>query len=248
MQEAATDAEIRWCLKYMVYSYSFRSCDGLANLFRNIFPDSTIAEKFCLQKGKYEYFINYGIVPHFDSFLMNNVKDSAFYAISFEESSNTVIQMGQMDIVVNFWDNVVNEVCTRYLDSTFIGHVRHQDLFEDFISATDSLDLKKPPQVSMDGPNVNWAFFSELCNYRTENDMSKLLSTGSCNLFHTGSIHGAFKTREQSTDWKLKKVLRALYHILPDSPARRNDYVDMTGSSRFALPFCGRWTSSSSSY
>ena len=34
----------------------------------------------------------------------------------------------------------------------------------------------------MDGPNVNWAFFSELRNYGTENDMSKLLSTGSCNL------------------------------------------------------------------
>ena len=66
---------------------------------------------------------------------MNNVKDSAFYAISFDESLNTVIQMGQMDIVVNFWDNVVNKVCTRNLDSPFIGHVRHQDLFEHFISA-----------------------------------------------------------------------------------------------------------------
>ena len=68
---------------------------------------------------------------------MNNVKDSAFYAISFDESLNTVIQMEQMDIAVNFWDNVVNNVCTRYLDSTFIGHVRHQDLFEHFISAID---------------------------------------------------------------------------------------------------------------
>ena len=65
---------------------------------------------------------------------MNNTKDSAFYAISFDERLNTVIQMGQMDIV-NFWDNVVNKVCTRNLDSTFIGHVRHQDLFEHFISA-----------------------------------------------------------------------------------------------------------------
>ena len=35
--------------------------------------------------------------------------------------------------------------------------------------------------------------------------------------------------------------MRALYQILPDSPARRNDYVDMAGSSRFALPFCSTW-------
>ena len=86
---------------------------------------------------------------------MNNVKDSAFYAISFDESLNTVIQMGQMDILVNFWGNVVNNVCTRHLDSTFIRHVRHQDLFEHFISALDSLDLKKLLQVSVDGLNVN---------------------------------------------------------------------------------------------
>ena len=128
--------------------------------------------------------------------------------------------MGQVDIVVDVWGNFVNNECTCYLDSTFIGHVRHQDLFEHFISALDSLNLKKRLQVSMDGPNLNWVFFSELCNYQTENDMSRLLSTGSCGIFHTGSIHGAFKTGEQSTDWKLKIVLGALHQILHDSPAR----------------------------
>ena len=51
-----------------------------------MFPDSTIAEKFCLQKGKCAYFINYGIALHFPSILMNNVKDSAFYAISLHKS------------------------------------------------------------------------------------------------------------------------------------------------------------------
>ena len=33
------------------------------------------------------------------------------------------------------------------------------------------------------------------------------------------------------------KVLKALHQISHDSPARRNDYVDVTGSSRFCLPF-----------
>ena len=79
----------------------------------------------------------------------------------------------------------------------------------------------------MDGPNVNWAFFSELRNYMKEND-SKLLSTGLCSL-HT--FHGAFKTEEQNTDWKLKNILRDLHQILHDLPARRNYYADVTGSS-----------------
>ena len=98
--EAVTDAEIKWCLENVVSSYSFYSCDGLADLFSSMFPDSTIAEKFCLQKDKCAYFINYGIAPHFCSILMNHVKDSEFYAISFDESLSTVIQMGNMDLVM----------------------------------------------------------------------------------------------------------------------------------------------------
>ena len=46
--EAATDSEIRWCLRNVLSSYSFRSCDGLDDLFRSMFSDSTIAEKFWL--------------------------------------------------------------------------------------------------------------------------------------------------------------------------------------------------------
>ena len=122
MPEAAANAEIRWCLKNVVSSCSFRSCDGLVDPFKSMFPDSTIAEKLCLQKDKCAYFINYGIAPHFRSILMKNVKDYGFYAISFGKSLNTVFRMGQMDLVVNFWDNVVNKVCACYLDSTFIGH------------------------------------------------------------------------------------------------------------------------------
>ena len=207
MPEAATDAEIRWCLKNVVSSYLFCSCDGLTDLVRIMFPDSTITEKFCLQKEKCAYFSNYGIAPHFRSMLLNIVKDSEFCAILFDKSLNIVIQMGHIDLVVNFWGIVVNKVCTCYLNSTFIGHAWHQDLFEHVILALDSLDLKKLLLVSMDGLNVNWAFFSELYNHQTENDTVKLLSTGSCSLH---AIHGAFKTGEQSTDWKLKKVLKAL--------------------------------------
>ena len=109
-----------------------------------------------------------------------------------------------MDLVVNLWDNVTNKVCTHYLHLTAICHARHQHLFEHFISALDSLDLKKLLHVSMDDPNVNWAFSSELPNYWTEM-RSKLLSTESCSLH---AINRAFKPGEQKTDWKLKKVFR----------------------------------------
>ena len=121
--EAATDAEISWCLKIVVSSYSFGSCDELADMFRSMFPESTIGQKFCLQKGKCAYFINYDIAPHFRSIRMDNVKDSEFYAISFDESLKTVIEMGQMDLVANFWDNVANN-CALVI-STQLPYVMH---------------------------------------------------------------------------------------------------------------------------
>ena len=77
-----------------------------------------------------------------------------------------------MDLVVNYWDDVLNRVCTRYLDSTFVGHSRSNDLLEHFLLGLQSLDKAKLIQVSMDGPNVNWAFFEELHNFRDENDIS----------------------------------------------------------------------------
>ena len=87
-------------------------------------------------------------------------------------------------------------------------------------------------------PQCELDLFLRISNYRTENDMSKLLSTGSCRLH---AICGVLKTGEQNTDWKLKKVLRALHQILHNFSARRNDYADVTGSIRFPLPFCGTW-------
>ena len=143
--------------------------------------------------------------------------------------------MGQMDLVVNLWDNVTNKVCTHYLHLTAICHARHQHLFEHFISALDSLDLKKLLHVSMDDPNVNWAFSSELPNYWTEM-RSKLLSTESCSLH---AINRAFKPGEQKTDWKLKKVFRGLHQILHYIPARQNDYANKTERSQLPLPFYG---------
>ena len=124
MSDSVTDAEIRWTLKNVLSCFSFRSCDDLSGLFKAMFLDSAIAEKFSLQKDKCAYYLNYGIAPHFRSILVDEVEKSEYYAASFDESQNSVIQMGQMDLVVNYWDDVLNQVCTRYLNSTFVGHSR----------------------------------------------------------------------------------------------------------------------------
>ena len=147
-------------------------------LFKAMFPDSAIAEKFSLQKDKCAYYLNYRIASHFRSILVDEVQKSECYSASFDESQNSVIQMGQMDLVVNYWDDVLNQVCAWHLNSAFVGHSRSNDLLTHFLLGLQSLDKAKLIEVSMDGPNVNWAFFEGLHNFRNENDMNKLLPTG----------------------------------------------------------------------
>ena len=73
--------------------------------------------------------------------------------------------MMKMDLVVNYLDSVVNCVCTRYLDSTPLGHSRSRDLLHNFLLCLKSLNKTKLIQVPMDGSNANWAFYSELRRY-----------------------------------------------------------------------------------
>ena len=115
----------------------------------------------------------------------------------------------------------------------FVGYTRHEDLSDHFVSALDFFVQSNLLQVSMDGPNVNWAFFPQLRNYRAENNMTKVLTTGS-QVIH--SIHGAFKIGENKADWNVKKLLKALHQILSDTPARRANYTDVTGSQNFPRP------------
>ena len=57
------NAEAVWCLNVVKSHHSLRSYDSLKNLFKVIFPDSAIPEKFSLGKDKVRYMIIYGIYP-----------------------------------------------------------------------------------------------------------------------------------------------------------------------------------------
>ena len=86
----------------------------------------------------------------------------------------------------------------------------------------------------MDGPNVNWKFLELLVESRIEAEIPSLINIGSCGI-HV--IHGAFKTGAKASGWGVSKILKALARLFLDSPARRADYVEMTGSSLFPMSF-----------
>lgn len=101
------------------------------------------------------------------------------------------------------------------------------------------MSFPKIQQISMDGPNVNLKLLKDLKSDMFDQDDAQLLATGSCGLH---IVHNAFRAAMASTEWELEKFLKAAYNIFKDSPARREDYVAVTGTTVLPLKFCGhRW-------
>ena len=212
---ARRKAEIVWSLKSVCSGFSNNSASDINQVFTAMFPDSRIAKSFQSGPYKLDYICNFGLAPFLKTIL--KLKKSEHFVISYDESMNEVTQKCQMDVLIRYFDEDDKQVKLRYLDSHFLGHLTNVDLFEQFTNAVN------PNRIQMDGPNVNLKCLQKVQDHR-------------CGL-HT--IHGTFKAGVPSTDWMLKEVLNsAYYHILHDSPARRDDY-QTTGSSVFPLHFYG---------
>ena len=83
------------------------------------------------------------------------LKKSDLYVISFDESLNDVTQSCQMDVLIRYFDSIDRKVKMRYLDSSFLGHSTHHDLFDQYNIAVQGLGNCKIYQISMDGPSFN---------------------------------------------------------------------------------------------
>ncbi|CAH3122844.1 unnamed protein product [Pocillopora meandrina] len=93
----------------------------------------------------------------------------------------------------------------------------------------------------MDGPNVNWKLhelFQELISEVDEN-APILVNVGSCGLH---IVHNAFKAGSKASTWSIQEVLSSLHWLFVDSPARREDYTEITSSVVFPIKYCKhRW-------
>lgn len=230
-------AEIWWALKVNSSHYSYNSCTDINFLVQQMFPDSDIAKKFTCGEKKASYLSCFGIAPCFKSLLKEKVKSSKGYVLLFDESLNHELQKKQMDFHVRIWNH--DKVETRYYDSQFLGHSSAEDMLQKFHSCKEDLSCRNLIQLSMDGPKVNWKFY-EMVEQELKSDFScTLLNTGSCGI-HV--VHGAFKDGCDAAGWTVQKTLSSLYWLFKDSPARREDYIRITGSSVFPLKFCQhRW-------
>ena len=239
-KESVSKAEILWTLNVITKHQSFRSSSDSNSLFQTMFPDSEIAKQFSCGKTKIMYLCVFGLAPYYEQKLLNILDNVPYYSISFDESLNKVTKNEQMDFHIRYWDTETQQVCSQYFASKFLGHAKANDL-QCFRDVTAKLKPQKILQISMDGPNVNHKFYNDLLVEReaSELDLPCFIDLGTCSL-HVG--HGALRKGFEETGWKIERLLRSLFYLFEDSPARRQDYTEITGSSVFPLRFCSvRW-------
>ena len=82
----------------------------------------------------------------------------------------------------------------------------------------------------MDGPSVNWKFLELYNNELREIYQKTLLNTGSCGL-HV--LHGSFQTGCSVAEWNINSILRSMYNLFKQSPARRADFSIINPNSKF---------------
>ena len=123
----------------------------------------------------------------------------------------------------------------------FVGHATAEDMVQHFNTGVinSGLNIKNMVQISMDGPNVNWKFYDMMKVNLSEEFHTTPVNIGSCGI-HT--VHNSFKAGVVATEWSISPLLSSLYYHFKDSPARREDYVKVTGNSQLPLKFVSnRW-------
>ena len=105
-------------------------------------------------------------------------------------------------------------------------------LFEKIKESVTELDESRLIQLSMDDPSVNWNVLEKVDDYLMNKDLPETIHIGSCNQH---ILHGAFQTAIQSSGWNIDKVLKSMYWILHDSPARKEICCREGGGDVFPL-------------
>ena len=78
-QEQVRKAEIVWALTVAQRSFSFNSCNEIANVSRTMFLDSNIPKQFNIQSKKVSYALSYGLGSYFPQELVKYLKTNDKY-------------------------------------------------------------------------------------------------------------------------------------------------------------------------
>jgi hypothetical protein len=188
--DQVTKAEILWALKSVQQGFSYKNSDETGKLFRSMFPDSKLAEKFSIQHSKMSYIISHGLGPYFHDRLIEDIKNCQRFVLCFDEQTNNQNKK-QLDLLLRYWSSKKGLVVTRYYRTISLGHAQATVVAGGILDSfrTDGIDIQKILMLSRDNRNVNKAI-EKIINDEMKKLDGELLYIGACN-WHV--VHNGFK-------------------------------------------------------
>ena len=211
-----------WLLKVVENDLSFRACDGVGDLFRQMFPGA-VSQDFTCSSMKGDYVIRFGLGPYFKDALIKDVIGSNHgYTLHYDETTNDQVKK-QLDIVIRYWSNERNRIVVRYFDSLFFGHAQADTVVQELLKTlTDNgIPLNKLLCLSSDGPNVNKSIAAKVNKELNEAGLLSLINVGMCNLH---AVHNGFGKGLDSYGGDAEKLAVELYYWFKHSAQRRQDF------------------------
>ena len=95
VKSAIISAEVRWVLNLVTLKYSMNSSSNSGDLLSVMFPDTDIVKRFRCGRTKAGYMAHFGLAPYFHVVKVIRL----YFSLSFDESSNSSVQKGQMEII-----------------------------------------------------------------------------------------------------------------------------------------------------
>ena len=111
-------AEILWALKSVMSHFSLNSVQDIMEIFKALFPDSSIAQGMSCGPTKFSYLITFGIAPYFKQLPIGDLRKVPCFVVLFDESLNTSLHQEQMYFSVRYFKD--GHVVTRYIYSAFL--------------------------------------------------------------------------------------------------------------------------------
>ncbi len=94
-------AEVLWSLNTVTKHQSYKSNEGVGDLFHAMFPDSDIACTFACSADKTAYISKFGLAPYISEQLVADANKGAF-VLMFDESLNQTTKTKQLDLHVRY--------------------------------------------------------------------------------------------------------------------------------------------------
>ena len=130
------------------------------------------------------------------------------------------------------WDNTQKKVCIRYLGLYFLQRPNAKNLCDILISSLKEVIPERLIQLSIDGSSTNWNVLQLLQEDYKEKEYPTIINIGSYGL-HV--LHGSFNIGMEVAGWDVGKVLKSMWQLFLDSPARRKMYSRVYESDEFPL-------------